>query len=67
MKRLLMMPDGWPCAYHECRAGYFVIGDDLFLKSEYGAQGYCSSGEMFAGDRNSTVQPVFSQWEEYED
>lgn len=67
MKHLLMEPDGWSCTYDECRPGFFVLRGDLFLKSEYGSEGYCSSGESFAGDRDSTVQPVNPVWQEYEE
>lgn len=66
MKRLVILPDGWPCSYAECRPGFFVLDGDLFLKSEYGGDGYCSSGEAFAGNRESEVQPVSAVWEEYE-
>lgn len=61
-----MSPDGWPCRYAECRPGFFVLDGDLFLKSEYGGEGYCSSGEAFVY-RESEVQPVTATWEEYEE
>lgn len=67
MKRLVMKPNGWPCTYEECRPGFFVLEGDVFLKSEYGAQGYCSSGESFAGNRESEVQPVMAAWEEFDE
>lgn len=65
MKRLVMHPDGWPCRYDECRPGHFLYGDSLCLKSEYGEDGYCDSGEFFVRTE-STVQPVVAVWEEYE-
>lgn len=65
MKRLVMQPDGWPCAYMECRPGYFVSGDSLCLKSEYGQDGFGDSGEFFAR-HELVVQPVIAVWEEYE-
>ncbi|MCG7507038.1 hypothetical protein [Mesorhizobium retamae] len=67
MKRLLMEPDGWPCTYEECRPGFFVLGGDVLLKSEYGSQGYCSSGEAFAGSHELVVQPVTAVWQEFEE
>ncbi|QIG68667.1 hypothetical protein EVB67_017 [Rhizobium phage RHph_TM3_3_14B] len=66
MRRLVIQPEGWPCSYEECRPGFFVLDGDLFLKSEYGGDGYCSSGEAFAL-RNSEVQPVTYTWEVYEE
>jgi hypothetical protein len=60
-----MLPDGWPCTYEECRPGFFVFGESLFLKSEYGGQGYCGSGEMFCRT-DAEVQPVTEVWEEFE-
>ena len=66
MRRLVMIPDGWPCTYEECRPGFFVFGESLFLKSEYGGEGYCESGEAFARNDSPNVQPVISAWEEFE-
>lgn len=74
MKRLIINPDGWPCKFGELRPGFFTFNDGLFLKSEYGTDAYCDSGEMFWGgvsnptDRNDLrVQPVVAEWEEYEE
>ena len=74
MKRLVVIPAGWPCTYAECRPGFFVVDELLCLKSEYGSDGYCDSGEAFWGgvsteeERNKLiVQPVDAIWEEYED
>lgn len=65
MKRMVIVPDGWPCAYEECRPGHFVYADALCLKSEYGKDGFCGSGEFFAR-HDAVVQPVEAVWEEYE-
>lgn len=65
MRRLVIVPDGWPCSYEECPAGYFVHEGHLFLKSEYGGQGYCGSGEAFALSP-AEVQPVYATWEDFE-
>lgn len=64
---MLIVPDGWPCSYAECRPGHFVVGGALMLKSEYGGQGYCESGEAYCGDRETEVQPVAAIWEEFEE
>lgn len=66
MRRLTIQPEGWPCSYAECRPGFFILDNDLFLKSEYGGEGYCSTGEIFAY-RASEVQPVVAIWEEFEE
>lgn len=66
MRRLVMQPDGWPCLYAECRPGHFVYGDSLCLKSEYGGDGYCESGEAFARTE-AVVQPVLAVWQEFEE
>lgn len=66
MRRLVMVPDGWPCAYDECRPGHFVCDENLGLKSEYGGEGYCDSGEFFAR-KEAAVQPVIAKWEDYEE
>ena len=65
MKRMIIVPDGWPCLYHECRPGFFVVNESLYLKSEYGGEGYCDTGEYFA-KTDCMVQPVNSVWEEFE-
>lgn len=66
MKRMLIQPDGWPCTYAECPPGFFVYGTMLGLKSEYGGEGYCDSGEAFAKPGDVEVQPVMAVWVEEE-
>lgn len=75
MKRLVMVPEGWPCTLAECRPGYFLWGDRLCLKDEYQEAGnsYNEAGEIFWGGTTSgtardalVVQPVDAIWEEYE-
>lgn len=74
MKRLVIHPDGWPCKFAECRPGYFLFMEALCLKTEYGDDAYCESGEAFWGGVSSKedragviVQPVYAAWEEYEE
>ena len=66
MKRLMIHPEGWPCKYEECRPGLFLYGGGVGLKTEYGGDGYCDSGEFFAKTEGE-VQPVTCVWEEYEE
>lgn len=65
MKRLVIHPEGWPCSYAECRPGLFLCDDMVGLKTEYGDDGYCDSGESFAA-KDAQVQPVTYTWEVYE-
>jgi len=37
MKRMIIQPRGWPCAIRDCPPGFFVSGDALCFKTEYGA------------------------------
>lgn len=75
MKRLVMVPDGWPCKHGECRPGHFLWRDHLCFKDEYGSAGnsYDETGSIFWGGVKSKdgvadllVQPVNPVWEEYE-
>lgn len=66
MKRLIIVPEGWPCLYSECRPGFFTADAMLGLKTEYGDDGYCDSGEAFAS-KDRLVQPVEAVWETYEE
>lgn len=76
MRRLVMVPDGWPCTLRECRPGHFVWDDCLCFKDEYAEAGnsYNEAGEVFwggvktASERDAlVVQPVAPVWQEYED
>lgn len=78
MKRLVLEPSGWQCTLEECPAGLFVYENTVGFKSEYRTNGiievFCDSGEVFWGGVNSTkerdkliVQPVVTEWEEYEE
>lgn len=69
MKRLVMVPDGWPCKFSECRPGHFLFMDKyLGFKSEYHtnnkSDAYNEAGEFYCGDRDGLVQPVDPVWEE---
>jgi hypothetical protein len=76
MRRLVMVPDGWPCKLGECLPGHFVFKDRLCFKDQYGSEGnsYNEAGEIFWGGVSSEderqeliVQPVNPLWEEYEE
>lgn len=79
MKRLVIVPDGWPCSLAECRPGHFVCDEILGFKTEYREsdgkiQAYNEAGEFFwAGTKEESerrriiVQPVNPTWQEYEE
>ena len=69
MKQLIIEPDGWECKFKEYKSGYFVYNESLYLKSEYGGDAFCDSGEHFWGgtaDKNIRdeliIQPVIIRW-----
>ena len=71
MKRMIIVPDGWPRKLRECLPGFFVHKEDLYLISEYKTdndsefnESYCSSGEYCCLDYDTVVQPVAYEWEE---
>lgn len=59
---MIIVPDGWPCPYAECPPGFFVVDHNLYLKTEYGDDGYCGTGEAFDA-KDWEVQPVIYVWE----
>lgn len=76
MRRLIIEPDGWPCALSECPPGPFIslaYPDLLCFKSEYSTKvkdeyrcdAYNSAGEYYHGD--GLVQPVEMIVEEIEE
>lgn len=76
MKRLVMVPEGWPCMLSECRPGHFIFESRLCFKDEYEGAGnsYNEAGEIFWGGTSDKhdrakliVQPVSPVWEEYEE
>ncbi len=76
MKRLEIVPEGWPCHLRECRPGLFLFKDQLCLKDEYGAAGnvYNDAGEIFWGGTSTkadrdyfAAQPVEARWEEFDE
>ena len=75
MKRLVLGPDGWPCLLGECRPGLFVFeGETVCIKTDYGADAFLEGGDAFWGGASTaedraalTVQPVVSEWQEYEE
>lgn len=69
MKKCVIEPDGWECTLAECPPGFFMYGNDLCFKSEYGtdkghAEAFGASGEYFVLGDEIIVQPVHYQWEE---
>ena len=64
MRRLLIVPSGWPCALRECPPGPFIDPDhpeNLCFKSEYGdndgkIDAFNAAGEYYTG--TGPVQPV---------
>lgn len=73
MKRLIIEPNGFPCKFEEYKSGFFLCGEELCLKSEYGQDAYCSSGEYFWGGtadiysrEQLVIQPVVAKWMEEE-
>jgi len=79
VKRLEMVPNGWPCTFKDCPPGYFVWQGNLCLMSDYGdnagkRNAYCDSGEYFLGGVTTTqerdglaVQPVVPRWVEVDE
>lgn len=70
MKKLVLVPDGWPCSLEECPPGLFLSENkNIGLKSEYRPNGkveaFCDSGEYFCGE--GQVQPLRYYWEDGED
>jgi len=37
MRKLTLIPDGWPCDLSECPPGLFLFEDNVCFKTEYGA------------------------------
>lgn len=62
MKKLQLIPNGWPCLLSEVPPGFFTHGDELCFASEYGDR-FCDSGEFLHID-NVKVQPVIAEWVE---
>ena len=81
MRRLVILPQGWPCTLGECPPGFYLFQDDLCMKTEYvresvggnGVEAFNCGGEAFWGGASTNaecakliVQPVSVRWEEYE-
>jgi hypothetical protein len=72
MKTLELRPDGFPCTLAECPPGLFLHGENVGLKTEYGAtEAFCDSGERFWGGVSRVdnlakviVQPLIYEWNE---
>lgn len=73
MKRLELIPTGFPCTLAECPAGFFLKDNEVCFKSEYFTNdrpdAYCEGGCYFWGgdegkkDINAViVQPLISAW-----
>lgn len=68
-KRLVIVPDGWPCRFDACPPGLFVIDGRVCFKSEYGQDAFNEAGEMFWGGTGAhqeraalIVQPCITEW-----
>jgi hypothetical protein len=76
MRRLELVPDGWPCTFKECYPGFFVYKNVLCIKTEYAErerEAFCADGSVFWGPtRNSQdrdkliVTPCSARWREDE-
>lgn len=79
MRRLVMVPDGWPCPLTECPPGPFVwmaepsVGAMGWM-SEYGRNDggrdcFNTAGEFIDWDqwKDSQVQPLATKWEEVDE
>lgn len=67
MKKLTLVPDGWPCTLEDCPPGPFLFKNTLCFKSEYRSpkgkvDAYNEAGEYFHGE--GPVQPLKAIWEE---
>lgn len=63
MKRLEIVPHGFPCTLENCPIGLFMVGDsdEMYVKTEYSTNGksecyIVDSGETYCGQRDR-VQP----------
>jgi hypothetical protein len=77
MKRLVMVPDGWPCKLGELRPGFFVWNDMLGFKPDHKAENgkqiaFSATGESlwykaggFEPMVDLMVQPAYPGWEDY--
>jgi hypothetical protein len=71
MRRLTLIPVGWPCTLAEARPGHFLFdGQHVGFKSEYGQatskpEAFNEAGEYYQDD-GKPVQPLEPKWEEYE-
>lgn len=71
MKRLVVVPDGWPCKLSECPSGLFMFEGALVVKSKYGPQEnalLALDGGIFTGQTEKEkrgdliVQPCRYEW-----
>lgn len=45
--KIIIKPSDFEMEYIHCPPGLFLYGNMIGLKSEYGGEGYCDSGETF--------------------
>ena len=64
MKRLILKPADFPLQYKECPPGLFLWGESVGLKTEYGQDGFCDTGETFCRPEFEIVTPLRYEWEE---
>lgn len=77
-RKLTIKPNGWPLPLKECPPGHFVFQSEgtpgcLGFKTEYNVQnkeaGECfnEGGEYLCIGADALVQPVFPEWEDFEE
>jgi hypothetical protein len=69
MKRPVFKPSDFSMTLEECPPGYFLCGDMIGFKTEYGNdecdETYCDSGESFSA-KGAIVVPLEYSWVEEE-
>jgi len=63
MKKLILKPADFPMLYNECPPGLFLWGQSVGLKTEYGQDGFCDTGETFCR-QDDVVTPLQAEWVE---
>ena len=73
MKKLTLIPTGWPCSLEECPPGHFLFDEKYVgFKTEYRTsegtiEAYNEAGEAHSGRHcpdEVIVQPLEPKWEE---
>lgn len=71
MRRPLFKPSDFSCKLNECPPGFFLFGEMIGFKNQYGDPACCDTGEYFWGGTetskerdNLIVTPLWYEWEE---